>query len=213
MNESEMKDFVSSRIEILERKVLNANLQNENGILIHFIPENLINNKPINWAGNKQDQFSIKYEFRRFSDTTTIYEDKGDGILGYTPNRELFFCFQDGIIETFKGPLEINSILLPGTKYVKVDHIFYQVRDTLLACIALHKKIFNSIPPFYIYITLIGVESAYFYSLDKKYYMPEPFPAVNGRFEPFVLNDLNDNIMPEIISGVHYGVRSIRWLQ
>ncbi len=207
MTEEQMKDFVTQRIELIENKGIKENLPNGNGLLINFIPENLIDQNLINWK-DKKHPFIIKHAFRRMSDLTTIYEDLGTEILGYTPDREYFICFQNGIIETYKHPLEIQNSLNRGFDYIKVDNIFYQVRDTLDASKTVHQKIYKSIPPYYIFITFIGVTGTSFYSLDKKYHTTISFPGKNAKFESFVWNDLDDNIMPEIINGVHYGIRA-----
>ena len=208
ITKKEMKNFVSERIKLIEDRGIKKNLLDKNGLLINIIPENRIDQNLINWK-DENHQFTIKHAFRRLSDLTTIYEDKGTEILGYTPDREYFICFQNGIIETYRHPLEVQNNLNRNYDYIKVDNIFYQVRDTLEAFKTMHQKTYKLIPPYYIFITFLGVKGTYFYSLDKKYYTDIPFPTKNARFEPFGWNDLINDVMPKIISGVNYGIRHI----
>lgn len=208
MNEEQMKDFVKSRIELINNGSIKDSLAPKNGLLVHIIPSILEVGNIINWTDKKLNhEFIIKHSFRKFSDLDSTFDNLGDRILGYTPRRILFNCFQSGIIETYKHPLDISNLSGSDLPSIKVDNIFYQIRNTLEAAKNVHEKIFKSNPPYYIFITCVGISGTYFYSLDKKYNTTVPFPFENARFEHFLWNDLKDNIMPEIINGVHYGIR------
>ena len=160
---TEMKDFVKSRIESVENNEINGNLNNTNGILIQFIPENLIDSSPIDWD-NSQQQNLIKRAFRRLSSLETNYSDSNDQIVGYTPNNEYFICFKNGIIETYKHPIETDNSFGESYNYIKVENLFYVIRDFIDACKIVQDKIYQSIPSYYIFISLIGVKGAYFAS-------------------------------------------------
>lgn len=211
MTLKEMNDFVNSRIESIENKEIDQNLFNLNGTLIQFIPENLINTSPLNWNNTNQKNL-IKGAFRRLSSLETNYSDSNNGIVGYTPNNEYFICFKNGIIETFKYPIIIENTFKVNIgkdfQYIKVENLFYVIRDFIDACKIVQDKIYQSIPSYYIFISLVGVKGVYFSSLDKNYSTTDPFPGKNARFEPFILNSLTDNIMTEIINGIHYGVKA-----
>jgi hypothetical protein len=207
MNIDEMKEFVNQRIDSVEKKDVNEGLVNTNGILIHFIPENLLDGNPLDW-NNGDHKFKIKHSFRRLSGLDTQYSDLGDKILSYTPNNEYYICFQNGITETFRHPIENQNSLDGRFNYIKVENLFYAIRDFIEASKAVHDKLYKTIPPYHIFISLLGIQGAYFASFDKNYTTTIPFPGKNVRFESFQLNSLSDNIMPEIINGIHYGIRA-----
>src|SRR4051812_187089 len=96
----QLKDFITSRITEVENKAINPKLENDNGLLLHFIPEILIDTeaKTIDWSDASQKSI-IKHSFRKLSDLGTIYTDRTDRIEGYTPNGKFFNCFQNGIVE------------------------------------------------------------------------------------------------------------------
>ncbi len=202
-----MKSFIAERIESIQQKEVNAELFSESGILLHFIPETLFDMNPIDW-GNKDHVFKIKYSFRRFSELDTIYTNSGTKIIGYSPNKEYFSCFQNGVIEVFKGPVERQNSLNRKMDYVCVDDIFYAVKDFIKASKEIHKQIYTANGHYNIFITLIGVAGTYFVSFDKNYITTQPFPGSEVKFEPFILHNLDDKIIQEIISGVHYGITS-----
>lgn len=54
---NEIRDLISTRIKTVENKSINEKLENDNGLLLHFIPETLIDKtaKPIDWD-NKNHQ-------------------------------------------------------------------------------------------------------------------------------------------------------------
>jgi hypothetical protein len=211
MTQEEMTAFVGQRIESVKTKEVNPKLNNINGILLHFISDNLLDTNPIDWT-NKDHTFKVTHSFRRFSELDTVHSDLGDRIVGYTPDREYYICFQNGIIEVFKGPIETQNSLNRQVDYTNIDHLFYAIRNFMDASQAIHKKLFKTIPPYNVFITLIGVGGTYFASFYKNYVTIKPFPSNNARFQPFVLNDIDGNLMKDIIAGVHYGIRaSVEW--
>jgi len=207
---NQIKDFISDRIKAVENKTINPKLDNDSGILLHLIPETLIDTsttKPIDWT-NRTHQFAIKHGFRRFSDLETTYNEKADCIEGYTPDWKFFSCFQNGIIEIFKAKVEIENQFSSQSNYVKVDNLFYTVRDFLQVSKELHKKIYLTQPPYLIFISILGITGTYFYSLEGRFQTTAPFPAKNLRFEPFNLLDLEQPIMNEIVAGVNQNIRT-----
>jgi len=207
---NEIKEFISTRIKAVENKSINENLENDNGLLLHFVPETLIEekiNKPIDWA-NSDHQFIIKHGFRKFSDLQTAYVDQTDRIEGYTPNSEFFNCFQNGIIEVYKSKVEIENQLGSEFNYVKVDNLFYAIRNFLEVSRVLHKKIYKTEPPYLIFISVLGITGTYFYSFDGRFQTTTPFPSKNLRFEPFNLLDLEQPIIKEIAAGINQGIRT-----
>jgi hypothetical protein len=207
--EEEMIEYVSGRIELIEKGELHESIPKKNGVLVHVIPQNMDGLIPFDIEDDKKnDRFEINYAFRSFSDLDAVFENNEVGIFSYIENRGFYSCFQNGIVETYRSPIAIPNQLAGGMQQIKVDNIFYQIRSTLDAAKAVHQKIFKSKPPYFVFITLIGVGGTYLYSIDKNYVITDAFPSNNGRFHPFQWNDMKDDIMPEIISSVHYGIRA-----
>ncbi|MCB2408864.1 hypothetical protein [Hymenobacter lucidus] len=206
MDIEEMKNFVGQRIRSVENKEVDKDFLNNSGVLIHFIPENLLDNNVLDWS-SKDHQFKIKNSFRRLSGLEAKYTNLDDRVLSYTPNDEYYICFQNGITEAFR-PVEIRDALGYGYKFIKVDNLFYFIDDFINASKIVHDKIYKTIPSYYIFISLLDVNEVLFASFDNKYVTTVPFPGKNLRFEPFELNVLSSKIIQGIMSGIHYGIKS-----
>lgn len=164
---------------------------------------------PLNWKDDDQ-RFKISHAFRRLTGMGRTYAEEEDKIICYTPNSEYFICNQNGIIETYRAGIERQ--LFGPHSYVKVDNLFYAVSDFVDACKDVHLKVYKSRPPYFVVVSLIGVQGTYFASFKNRYTTTSPFPSKNGRFEAFEWLDLNTNIKPAIINGVHYGLKhSLPW--
>lgn len=213
MTVEKMKEFVGSRIDLISKGQIHDKIPKINGVLVHVIPQNQELCKPIDWNNDDANhKFILKNSFRRFSDLKSIYIENADGILSVNPDREFYYCFHNGIIETFRSPISVENQFVQDGMQLKIDNIFYQIGDTLDAAKNVHEKIYKSSPPYYIFVTLLGVGGALIYSVDRGYSLVEGFPSRNGRFEPFVWNNMNNNIMPEIKEGIHSGITaSAKW--
>ena len=208
MTEKQMKDFIKERINLIENNGIKENFSNQNGLLIHIIPGNLIDKNLIKWSEEKHQDI-IKRAFKKIIEIETIYEDLDTGILGYTPDKKYFMCFQNGIVETYKHPLKSKNTLDRDFDFIKIDNIFYPISNTLESSKIVYQEILQSTPPYYIFITLLGVKGTYFCSYDESYKSIKPFQANNATFEPFTWDAFDDNIMSEIKSEVHCGINKI----
>lgn len=169
MNEEQMIDLVKERMELIKQKGIKESLPNSNGLLVHVIPQNLLVESPLDFNNpNLNHEFILKHSFRRFSDLDSTFEKLNDGILGYTPDRQYYISFNNGLVETYKHPIEISNNFGSEFDYIKVDNVFFQIRNTLDATKLIYDKIFKCIPPFYVFVTFLGIRGTYFYSLDKK---------------------------------------------
>ena len=209
MTNEEMEAFIGGRIETISALEVNPALANTNGLLLHLIPEHFNNNNPINW-NDPDRQFKIKHAFRNFNGLDTVYSDQGH-ILGYTPNNKYFILNQTGIIEVFVNPIVIDNQFNNNLNYIIIDNVFISVHNFIEASKAVHRIIYSSLPPYYIYVSLLGIQGDYFLSRNHNYQTLNPFPAENGRFDQFSLNNLNDNIMREIIATINSGNKASPW--
>lgn len=213
MTQEQMISFVGERINAVEQKQIKPELENKNGILLHFIPENLLSDSNINWE-NRDHVFIVKRAFRRFLDTESEYTDSGDKITLYTPHGRFGTCFQNGIVEVFTSPIVTESSLDPQLSYVNVDNLYYAISNFLDATKDVHEKLYRSSAPYHVFISLLGVNNTHFSSFDKNYVTKAPLGAKNVRFQSFTLNNLNKRTVVEIMAGIHYGVKSItNWPQ
>ncbi len=210
MTEDQMIQFIDQRIDLISSGKIHEKIPQTNGVLVHIIPEDQKGCSPIDWnnAQSKHQQ-TIKHAFRRFSDLKSKYIELPDGILSVNPDREYYFCSHIGIVETYISPISIDNLRLKNLTQLKIDNIFYQIRNTLDAAKIIHNRIYNSNSSYKIYVTLLGIGGTIVYSIDKGYTLTEGFPAINGRFAPFTWYDMEMNIMPEIIEGIHNAIKSM----
>jgi len=206
MNIEQMKTFVAERIKLIDDKGIKENLSNQNGLLIHVIPENLVKQNLID-RSNESHKKIINEAFRRLSKVNTIYEDLESGIFGYSPNEKYFMCFQNGIIETYQPPI-IKRNFRNKSDCIRIDDTFFKIADTLNATQNIHQEIFKSSPPYYIFITFLGVQNTYIEFLYKEYKMIKLFPTKHVTFEPFKWEDLDANIILILKNRVHSSIKS-----
>ena len=207
MTQEEMKNWVTGRIELINDSGINENLPISNVILLDLFPSELCENNPIDWNDRNNKNRSINC-FRRFTDAETEYTIHEDYSIGYTPHKEYFMLFQNGIVEVFHHPIRRETFLRPEIQYIRTENIIVEVRNFLLATRCINNRIYETNPPYYLFITLVGIHGSYFMSLDRNYVNTNPFEQQNARFEPFIIEDININYLPEIMNGIHYGIRS-----
>jgi|WetSurMetagenome_2_1015567.scaffolds.fasta_scaffold108794_2 hypothetical protein len=199
------KEIINNRIIEIKKGLVNPKLDSSSGILLHFLPEVLLKEFDFNWEDRNQSNL-IKREFRNFSSSETHYYKNKDGITGYTPDREYFISYKNGVIEIYKAGIERETNLDIKINYVKVDNLFYAISNFLNASTNIHKQLYKTAPPYYIFISLVNVQNTYFMSIDRNYNTNKPYPNENANFEPIIFHDLNKNIMPQIINEIHYSL-------
>ena len=210
MNIEQMNDFIAERINLIKDNKIKEKLPNQNGLLIHIIPEKLIEENLIDWSKERHQNILKNDAFKRLSGINTNYEDLGNRILGYSPDKKYFICFQNGIVETYKIPLKRSKISNQNHEFINVDNIFFQVLKTMEAAKITHQKILKPMPTYYIFITFLGIKNTYLYSFDNKYISAKPFPDKHTTFEPFIWEDFATDIIPDIKNVVHTGIKSYK---
>jgi hypothetical protein len=181
-------------------------IPNNNGLLIHIIPEELITQNLINWE-NDNHKSLIKKSFHRSPFVDTIYDNTESEIIGFIPNEQYFVCFQNGIIEIFKHPFERENSFGGEYNYVKIDDIGFLINRALNSSKKIYQSLYNYTGPYFIVITFLGVFGTCFYSHKENFATNKPFPADHARFVPFQWNHVSINILPDIMNSIHKTIK------
>lgn len=198
MTDQELKDFLTGRVQAIEEKQVNENLDNSNGLLLHVIPNQLSDERLVNWSEREQSN-RPKRAFRRFSDSGIVFQDYEDGYLGYTPDREYVYWLDNGIIETYVSLMVIENNLAKNADWVKVENLLRHTYNFVNASMEVYKNIYNFSPPVQFLITLIGMKGIYFQSIEKNYTTTAPFPNKTLRFTPFEFVTLDESVIKKFM--------------
>lgn len=200
MTKEEINEFILDRIHAVEKHETDINLSNSDGILLHLIPKNISTDNPADFHDNKILN-KTKSTFRKFSNLDTSYKIVDKDLLGYTPDKMYYKCSGNGIIESFRsGIIRKDMPMLP---YIVAEDFILEINKFLEAASEIHKTIYSSNPPYYFFVTLIGIKNQIVTSFVRNYQQQFPSTISEYTFDSIIMKDIDDKIQNEVLDEIH----------